>query len=152
MTIEPEAIQIIVALLKALELNYEFDEANNSFVTGFTSEAPILISVGEDYCVRLTTCLLHEIPLKDDFALTNFYKSLLQENYFTKMGKFTIDPENYFQFSIECRLAELNENVFLFKDMLKFITYVVMERVPILANNFTPLLFKNRTGSESNSP
>lgn len=139
-----QALIDIAQLLKAIELNCELDEKNDIVRTAIwlddNTPIPLLIDVVNDAWVYISTVFLIDNKLKDDTALTRFYKSLLKENNYTKMGKFYINESDELEFSIDIPLENFNQSQL--QIALTVIVYCISEKFPALVKPYRQLLFQ----------
>lgn len=132
----------IAEWLTQLGLHYEYDETGMSLCTGIStpnSLCPVIITTVADYWLCLSTWGLSQQPLLDDAALVKFYKELLKENNYTKLGKFYLNEDNHLEFAIDLRIEDLNEN--LLAETMDLIAFVIHERLPNIAGPYVKYLF-----------
>lgn len=104
---------------------------------------PLLIDVVTDAWVYISTVFLIDNKLKNDTSLTLFYKSLLKENNYTKMGKFYINESDELEFSIDIPLENFNQSQL--QIALTVIVYCISEKFPAIIEPYKNLLFQEGT-------
>jgi hypothetical protein len=119
-------VELIEEYLKHADIPFKWHE--NTLFIKFIEEFPFMISIVADYWIYISTVGLipKAIPLTQELA--PLYYRLLQENNFSKAGRFYLDQDNILEFAVDFRIQDLNQSLLL--DTLNLIGFVVTEKFP----------------------
>ena len=141
------SIEDVGFLMDKLGIPYSFDEDKTSIFTYIVNEGEtptsIMMDIVGNHWLYVSAILLTEKPVTEDEKLCLFYKSLLIENNYTKMGRFFIDEEGGIRFGTDLLLSTVNEE--LLEASISTILYAVENRLPEIGAPYVDLLFSTST-------
>ena len=132
-------------LLDKLGIVYTFSGDETFISTCFGDENNstfIIFNIVENHWLYISAVFLVQNPVTDDEKLCLFYKKLLIENNYTKMGRFFIDEEGLIRFGTDILLSAVNEEIL--KESIDLILYFVEKRLPEIGDPYVDLLFSKK--------